>query len=73
MSTYACIWCTCPRVDRPDMTKEWSIKDVSKGARTIEENLQISHQSRKSFNVSNEPLFPTIPLEKVVIDNLHLF
>ena len=29
--------------------------------------------SRKKFNVSRAPLFPTIPLQNVVIDNLHLF
>ena len=28
---------------------------------------------KKQFNVSHPPLFPTIPLERVVIDNLHLF
>ena len=30
-------------------------------------------KSRQKFNVSNPPLFPTIPLSHVVIDNLHLF
>ena len=28
---------------------------------------------RKQFNVSHTPLFPMIPLSRVVIDNLHLF
>ena len=28
---------------------------------------------KKAFNVSRKPLFPFIPLAKVVIDNLHLF
>ena len=32
---HACIWCKCPKADRHDMTKEWSIFDVEKGARTI--------------------------------------
>ena len=55
--------------------KEWSICDVAKGARTIEENIQLSQlpKSRKRFNVSHPPLFPKIPLKNVVIDNLHVF
>ena len=55
--------------------KNWSLIDTKFGARTIEENEQISKEpkSKKRFNVSHEPLFPTIPLTNVVIDNLHLF
>ena len=30
-------------------------------------------KSKKKFNVSHQPLFPSIPLVNVVIDNLHLF
>lgn len=53
----------------------WSITDKNKGARTTEETLELSQRprSKKQFNVSNSPLFPTIPLTHVVIDNLHLF
>ena len=47
--------------------------DPTNCARTIDENQRISEQSRKQYNVSNPPLFPTIPLKNVVIDNLHLF
>jgi hypothetical protein len=45
------------------------------GARTTEENEQLSKEprSKKWFNVSRAPLFPTIPLTNVVINNLHLF
>ena len=44
------------------------------GARTIEENEQLSKEprSKEQFNISRAPLFPTIPLTNV-IDNLHLF
>ena len=57
------------------MDRSWSLTDTDKGARTIEENEQISKEpkSKKRFNVSRPPLFPTIPLTNVVIDNLHLF
>ena len=30
-------------------------------------------KSKKKFNVSHTPLFPTIPFVNVVVDNLHLF
>ena len=58
--------------ERHDMTKTWS---QTIGARTIQENEQLSKEprSRKRFNVSREPFFPTIPLTNIVIDNLHLF
>ena len=55
------------------MEKEWSLLDSKLGARTIEENTQLSRKSKKQFNVSRPPLFPTIPLKNVVIDNLHMF
>lgn len=69
-STYSCIWCKCPKQQRFDPTEKWSLTDTTKGARSTEEN---SKQAGKKFNVSNVPLFPSIPLANVVIDNLHLF
>jgi len=39
---YACIWCKCPSEDRHDITKKWSINDVEKGARTIDEIQKLS-------------------------------
>ena len=72
-STYACIWCKCPTNERANTTKKWSITDTSKGARTIEENVQLGGRSTAKFNVSHIPLFPKIPLTRVVVDNLHMF
>ena len=74
-STYACIWCKCPTNLRFDPDKVWSVTNTSEGARTIEDTIKLSQlpRSKKQFNVSNTPLFPTIPLTNVVIDNLHLF
>ena len=72
-STYACIWCKYPTAERANTTKKWSITDASKGARTIEENVQLGGRSTAKFNVSHVPLFPNIPLTRVVIDNLHMF
>ena len=74
-SDYACIWCKCSKEDRSNMDKTWSITDTTHGARTIQENIELSRKpkSKKEYNVSHPPLFPTIPLHNVVIDNLHMF
>ena len=55
------------------MKQVWSISDVSLGARTIEENIIIGSSRSKRYNVSHPPLFPTIALTHVVVDNLHMF
>lgn len=68
---HACIWCKCPISERCLTDKQWSISNVSQGARTIEENVRIG--SGRMFNVSHPSLIPTIPLMNVVIDKLHLF
>ena len=74
-SNYSCIWCKCSAEERWNMDKQWSICSESSGARTIEENIRLSKlpKSKKKYNVSHEPLFKSIPLTHVVIDNLHLF
>lgn len=73
-STYACIWCKCPALERHISTQKWSMFDPKLGARSIEENIKLaSSRSGKSFNVSCLPIFPTIPLSRVVVDNLHMF
>ena len=36
-SRYSCIWCKCPKEERWDMSKEWSISNTDNGARTIDE------------------------------------
>ena len=75
-STYACIWCRCPSGQRYNMSKEWSITDPKKGARTIAEITAchtMAKSSSKRYNCAHAPLFPTIPLDHVVPDVLHLF
>ena len=63
---YTCIWCKCPKDSRWITDKTWD-------SRTTEENELLSSKSKKSFNVTNPPpLFPFIPLQNVIIDNLHL-
>ncbi len=71
--TYACIWCKCSKENLPNVGSGWSITDTTKGARTVEENTELGQKRKKQFNVSHTPLFPSIPLSNVVIDNLHMF
>ena len=73
-SDYACIWCHCKN-ECGDIQRQWSLSEKDKDARTIDENIELAKKprSQKTYNVSNEPLFPTIALANVVIDNLHLF
>lgn len=73
---HSCIWCKCPKDKRSDMTEEWSITDQAKGARTIEEIISKSKLGKRNpsrYNCSHEPLFPFVPIERVVIDSLHMF
>lgn len=71
-ATYACVWCKCPLGERY-MTKEWSITDTQKGARTIDEITACCTKAKTSTRRYNCPLFPTIPLDHVIPDVLHLF
>ena len=76
ISNYPCIWCKCPKSQRWDMSQEWSLLDTKKGARTVDEIAEKSKLSKHNttrFNCVHEPLFPFIPLKRVVIDTLHLF
>ena len=62
---YACIWCKCPKAQRWNTNKQWNI------TRTIED-ICLCAASRK-FNCKAKPLFYFIPMDHVVIDNLHMF
>ncbi|KAJ8032687.1 hypothetical protein HOLleu_26283 [Holothuria leucospilota] len=72
---YCCLWCTCPSELRWDLSKKCSMTDIADGARTIDSI--IACQSKKRFEDKKgcfaAPLFPTIPVENVVPDTLHLF
>ena len=74
-STCACIWCKCSAENQGDTSAQWPLDDYSSdGSRTIQ-NTAISKlpKSKRKWNVVNAPLFPTIPLSRVAINNLHLF
>ena len=69
-SNFACIWCTCSKAHCFKLSI-WSMDDVSKGARTCELISKWSHQGK--FSCKHVPLFDFIPMDRVVIDTLHLF
>jgi len=53
-----------------------SISDLNKGARTIQEiseKAKLPKKSKLHFNCSETPIFSFIPIQRVVIDHLHLF
>lgn len=57
-------------------TLEWSLTDTTKGARTIEEiaeKAKLSKTNKQRYNCCRKPVFPFIPLQRVVIDSLHLY
>ena len=68
---YACIWCKCPKLQRHDMSKFWSILDPELGARTLKE-IEDNSKSKKC-NCKHAPLFPFVPISHVIIDTLHLY
>ena len=73
---HACVWCKCPKNQRWDMSLTWSIQDQSKGARTVEEikdKCKLGKTSKKRFNCCHPPIFPFVPIQRVIIDSLHLF
>ena len=64
-SNYACIWCTCPKEERHNTAKEWSIQETEKGARTITSIIAASKlpaRSTRKFNCSRPPLFKDVQL-----------
>ena len=75
-SEYACIWCKCPKGKRWDMNITWSLTDPEKGARTVKEisdKSKLAKSSKNRYNCCRVPILPFIPLQRVVIDSLHLF
>ena len=68
---YACIWCKCPRNQRYDTSKTWSLTDKLYGARSCGEITK--HSKTTTYNCKSTPLFDFIPIDHVIIDTLHLF
>ena len=69
---YSCIWCKCPADERHDTSQSWS--SVEDGGRTMEEIQCLAlGKSTQKYGCIHQPLFPIIPLNRVIPDILHLF
>jgi len=65
-ANYSCIWCKCPKQQRHDTGKTWENE-----LRTIKEITQFA--PKKKYGCIQQPLFPSIPIDHVIPDILHLF
>lgn len=73
---YSCIWCTCPSEERHDISTVWSITNEQEGAQTIEriqELAKMSKRGNQKYSCVRQPLFPSIPIDHVIPDVLHLY
>ena len=74
-STFSCLWCHCPKDERYDVSKLWSMTNTALGVRTIEGITACSKKKKSDpskFNCVESPVFPSIPVSKVIPDTLHL-
>ena len=62
---HACIWCSCTKRERYDIDKEFSF------SRTTE--LMMEWAQKKKYGCKYPPIFKFIPMDRVIIDALHLF
>lgn len=72
---YFCIWCKCPAEYR-HISGTWSIEDVENGARTIEEIqmcAKVKKRGTEKYGCIRQPIFPTIKINHIIPDILHLF
>ena len=75
-SIHSCLWCKCSKQDRSDVSLEWSMTDVTKGARMVDEITENSGKPKSSksrYNCNTPPIFHSVPISRVVPDTLHLF
>lgn len=74
-SKHFCIWCKCTNEER-QILGDWSMEDTMKGARTVDEIQNLAKSKRKSiekYGCVRQPLFPTIQVDHIIPDVLHLF
>ena len=75
-SIHSCLWCKYSKQHRSDVSLEWSMTDVTKGARTVDEITENSGKPKSSksrYNCNTPPIFHSVPISRVVPDTLHLF
>ncbi len=81
---YPCVWCKCPKDKFWNYSLDWSVVDITKGARTNSEIDDLASKPKKKkkkrgkekdedkkFGCKAAPLFSTNP-DKVVPDLLHM-
>ena len=74
-SEYSCAWCKCPASKYWDMSIDWSLTDLSKGARTIpeiERESKLPGKRKDHFACLRPPMF-SIEICNVIMDPLHLY
>ena len=75
----SCTWYKCPSKDRHDTTKVWSVQNEDEGTRpiaSISKNSLLPKTKKyieERCGCIRQPLFPSIPIDYVVPDILHLF
>ena len=75
-ANYCCIWCICHTNERHVQSKEWSVRDKAKGARSIEDIQRLANEKRRGkekYGCVRKPIFPSIAIDHVIPDVLHLF
>jgi len=72
-ATYSCIWYKCPAEDRHYTSISWCT--MEDGYRTIKEiqSLALLKNKDLKFGGIEQPLFPSIPINHVIPDIVHLF
>ena len=70
---FLCVWCKCQAEQRHATSKSWCT--IEDGARTIDEIKQLALVNNKNLKYSciHQPLFPSIPIDHIIPDILHLF
>ena len=68
-SNYSCIYCTKHKSKYYDH----SIKGQLRTIQEIIDNSKKADSSKSKFGCKREPIFKTIPLDRVLIDTLHMF
>ena len=70
---FSCVWCKCPAEQRHNTSKSWCT--IEDGARTIDEIkcLALVQHKDSKYGCIHQPLFPSIPINHIIPDILHLF
>ena len=70
---FSCVWCKCPAEQRHNTSKSWCT--IEEGIRTIDEikRLAVVKIKDSKYGCIHQPLFPSIPINHIIPDILHLF